>query len=282
MPSRSASSSSVSCRIDPVKCRCRCALGRARRSRTLAVTANSFCSRVIALDQVVVAERVGEPQVAGRAERLAGHDRHLGLLEDVLGQLGGGLDHAAVVLLAEQPLDRRVGVERAAGHRADHAVDLVEHRRRSCAGAGRRPSSSPRPRRGRPRPRRAPPAGRRWRRWRWRATAGCVAALTRSARADHPADPPAGHRVGLGDPVDDHAVVGEVRGTAPASSRCRRRRRPGARRSRRSAPTGRCPRPTGRSPGSRRRCRRRRSGWTARRTAAPWCARCAPARAARR
>ena len=29
-------------------------------------------------------------------------------------------------------------------------------------------------------------------------------------RADHPADPPAGHRVGLGDAVDDHAVVGEL------------------------------------------------------------------------
>ena len=32
--SRSASSSSVSWRIDPVKCRCRCALGRVWRSRT--------------------------------------------------------------------------------------------------------------------------------------------------------------------------------------------------------------------------------------------------------
>ena len=37
-----------------------------------------------------------------------------------------------------------------------------------------------------------------------------VAALTRSCGADHPAHPPAGHRVGLGDPVDDHAVVGEL------------------------------------------------------------------------
>ncbi len=34
IPSRAASSSSVACRIDPVKCRCRCALGSASRSRT--------------------------------------------------------------------------------------------------------------------------------------------------------------------------------------------------------------------------------------------------------
>ena len=47
-----ASSSRVSCRIDPVKCRCRCALGSACRSRPPAVVrattqANSFWRRVI-------------------------------------------------------------------------------------------------------------------------------------------------------------------------------------------------------------------------------------------
>ena len=44
-----------------------------------------------ALDEVVVAQGVGQPQVAAGPERLAGHDRHLGLLEDQRRQLGRGL-----------------------------------------------------------------------------------------------------------------------------------------------------------------------------------------------
>ena len=44
-----------------------------------------------ALDQVVVAERVGPPQVPRRPERLARHDCDLRFVEDELGQLGGGL-----------------------------------------------------------------------------------------------------------------------------------------------------------------------------------------------
>ena len=40
-----------------------------------------------ALAEVVVAERERQPGVAGRAERLAGHDRDLGHLEQQLAQL---------------------------------------------------------------------------------------------------------------------------------------------------------------------------------------------------
>ena len=43
--------------------------------------------------------------------------------------------------------------------------------------------------------------------------------LDQVGRADHPPDPPAGHRIGLGDPVDDHAVVGQ--------ERAQHRKRPG-------------------------------------------------------
>ena len=48
-----------------------------------------------ALAEVVVAEGEREAGVAGRAERLAGHDGHLGLVEDELGQLEGGVGRAA-------------------------------------------------------------------------------------------------------------------------------------------------------------------------------------------
>ena len=48
-----------------------------------------------ALDQVVVAQRVGHPQVARGPERLAGDDGHLGLLQDQLGQLDAGLRRPA-------------------------------------------------------------------------------------------------------------------------------------------------------------------------------------------
>ena len=43
-----------------------------------------------ALAEVVVAERERQPRVAGRAERLAGHDRDLGLVEQQLAQLERG------------------------------------------------------------------------------------------------------------------------------------------------------------------------------------------------
>ena len=81
------------CRIDPVKCRWRCAFGKVVSERPRSPSrsrgqASSFWIAVDALGQVVVAEGVRQPQVAGRAERLAGHDRDLGLVEDDLGELG--------------------------------------------------------------------------------------------------------------------------------------------------------------------------------------------------
>ena len=115
-----------------------------------------------------------------------------------------------VVLLAEQPLHRRVGVERAVRGRADDAVDLVEHRHDGLAAPvegdlhllHRGQVAADRGERG--------PLG----------DVGDVGGgvrlqvgggLDQVGRADHPADPPAGHRVGLGDAVDDDAVVGEER-----------------------------------------------------------------------
>ena len=89
MPSRSASSSSVACRIDPVKCRCRWAfgsgviaaalppvgegavrdaVGAAAPVSTPAATpgsAEQLLQPGDALDEVVVAECVGQAQVAG-------------------------------------------------------------------------------------------------------------------------------------------------------------------------------------------------------------------------
>src|SRR3954451_2313513 len=66
-----------------------------------------------ALHEVVVTERIGETKVSWRPERLTGHGGHLNLVEDQLRELGrrGGCD--AVHLPAQEPLDRRVGVERA-------------------------------------------------------------------------------------------------------------------------------------------------------------------------
>ena len=114
------------------------------------------------------------------------------------------------MLLAEQPLHRRVGVERALRHRAVDALDLVEHRDDRLAAAvegrlhlvdGRQVALD----RGQGRALRD--VGDVGRRVRLEVGRGGDQVL----RADHPADPPAGHRVGLGDPVDHHAVVGEVR-----------------------------------------------------------------------
>src|SRR4051812_19149996 len=66
-----------------------------------------------ALTEVVVTERERQPRVAGRAERLAGDDRDLGLVEQHLGQVGRGRDLAAAVLAVEQRVEAREAVERA-------------------------------------------------------------------------------------------------------------------------------------------------------------------------
>src|SRR3954447_13217414 len=123
MPSRSASSSRVPCRMDPVKWRWRWALGRVRTSRGAPSTSGEeLLQPRDALDQVVIAERVGETEVARSAERLAGDDRDLGLLEDVLRQVCRACDEAPVVLALEEALDGRVGVEGALRSRAHQAV----------------------------------------------------------------------------------------------------------------------------------------------------------------
>ena len=59
----------------------------ALRAASYSAEPSSRCMPADALDQVVVAEGVGHPQVAGGAEGLAGDDGDLGLLQDQLGQL---------------------------------------------------------------------------------------------------------------------------------------------------------------------------------------------------
>ncbi len=113
-------------------------------------------------------------------------------------------------MIGPAALHRRVGVERALRHRAVDALDLVEHRDDRLAAAVER--------------RLHPVDGREVALDRGEGRSlrdvGDVGGRVRLEvrrrghqvlRADHPADPPAGHRVGLGDAVDDHAVVGEVR-----------------------------------------------------------------------
>ena len=58
--------------------------GRGRRARAerASAAAEQSLHPADALDQVVVAQRVGQPEVAGRAERLARHDGDLGLVQD--------------------------------------------------------------------------------------------------------------------------------------------------------------------------------------------------------
>src|SRR4051794_37813442 len=70
------------------------------------------------LDEVVVAEGVGESQVARRPEGLTGDGRDLRLLQEQLGQLRGRRRGGAVDVAAEEPLDRRVHVEGALRLRA--------------------------------------------------------------------------------------------------------------------------------------------------------------------
>src|SRR5690606_32825483 len=79
------------------------------------------------LDEVLHAERVAQPQVAARAERLTGDDGDLHLLEDELGELRRRPRGAAADRPAEHALDVGVGVERAAGGGHLDAVDLAQH-----------------------------------------------------------------------------------------------------------------------------------------------------------
>src|SRR3954464_16063872 len=80
-----------------------------------------------ALDDVLIAQGVGEPEVSARAEGLTRDDGDLGLLQDQGGQFGRGGRGTAAQRLAEQPLDRRVDVEGALRGGADHAGDVVQH-----------------------------------------------------------------------------------------------------------------------------------------------------------
>ena len=75
---------------------------------------------------VGVGHREAEPGVAGRAERLAGHERHLGLAEDGVGQLAACCRDRAVGAerAAEQTREVRVAVERT--------LRLDGRRRRGC------------------------------------------------------------------------------------------------------------------------------------------------------
>ena len=67
------------------------------------------------LDDGVVAERVGQAEVAGGAEGLAGDDGHVGLVDGHLGQVGRGATGAPARRRPEQALHRREGVEGALG-----------------------------------------------------------------------------------------------------------------------------------------------------------------------
>src|SRR5438270_9180559 len=65
--------------------------------------------------EVVVAQGIGKPHVAGRSERLAGHDRHPRLLEDDLGQVQGRLAPAGPELAPEHTGEGGEGMEGARG-----------------------------------------------------------------------------------------------------------------------------------------------------------------------
>jgi general nucleoside transport system permease protein len=89
---------------------------------------------VDALGEVVVAERVGQPGVPGRAERLARYQRHLGLLEEHLGELEGGVDPCRpATSRSEDALEGGEDVEGALG-----LDDLTPSIAESC-----RPPASP-------------------------------------------------------------------------------------------------------------------------------------------
>ena len=99
-----------------------------------------------ALDEVVVAQGVGHPHVAGRPEGLAGDDGDLGLLQDQLGQLRAGLrrrGRRSGGRAGPSPTGRRRTRPAAPGRRSRGSRGAST---RSSAGAGRRPrASSPPP-----------------------------------------------------------------------------------------------------------------------------------------
>ena len=76
----------------------------------------------------VVADGERQAEVAGGAERLAGHDGDLGLGEHVLGELQRRGTRAPGERASEQAADVREAVERALRLDARDARDLVEHR----------------------------------------------------------------------------------------------------------------------------------------------------------
>ena len=122
--------------------------------------------------QVVVAQRVGQPEEPGRPERLPGHHGDLRVLQHERGELDGVLWPDASDLASQQLPHRGVGVERPARCRALHAGDRpeqlhdrppppVERRPHLRDGVERTGHRGERPR-----------AGPRCRRWRTGATAG--------------------------------------------------------------------------------------------------------------
>ena len=61
-----------------------------------------------ALNEVVIAERVGHAHIAGRAERFARHDGYLDLVEDRRRELGRRVRHRAAQWYAQQAIARQV------------------------------------------------------------------------------------------------------------------------------------------------------------------------------
>ena len=192
-----------------------------------------FGHPVHAGDQVVVAQRIGQPEVAGRAERLAGHHRDLRLVQHQRGQLAGRRRPNPVERLADQlrsPTGTRrtrpPGVGQLTPGMASSSSTILPP-----AAVERRPHVGDRVQR---------PGDRGQRRLlgdvadvRGQVGLQVRRGLDDVLRADHPADPPAGHRVRLGHTVDHDAAVGDLRRDHRHRDVHARRRRPGARRSRR-------------------------------------------------
>src|SRR5699024_10763932 len=150
-----------------------------------------------------------QAQIARSAERLARDHGHLGLLQDEFGQLGGGLWGLSPDLLAEQVPDRRVGVERSLWLGTDHTGDLVEH-----ANDGPAPTVEGLTH--------LPDGGQVTGNGgqsgglgdighiRGRVRLQVARGLDHVLRADDPSHTPTGHRVRLGDTVDDDRAVGDL------------------------------------------------------------------------
>ena len=113
-----------------------------------------------------------QPRVAGRAERLARHDRDLRFFEQQLAQLERRRRRATGELATEHALERREAVERALRLEAGDTRDRRQHLVHDPAPTVERGRASRRPRRGRRSPPRARRAATRWRRSRSGATAG--------------------------------------------------------------------------------------------------------------